>query len=364
MADYEPQGEAGDAFEFTGTWREYLPIALSNLALTIVTLGIYRFWAKARTRRYLWSRTRFIDDKLEWTGTGKEMFIGFLMVAAILFLPLFLLNLWFQSLLLKGQHVMAVVVFAGLYFLSVYLAGFAQFRALRYRLARTWWHGIRGGAQGKGFRYGFSALWKPLVGLVTLGLLVPWSMTSLWNDRWNAMSFGPTKFVSKARFQPVMKSYLLFYLTPFLLAGLGMALVMTTGGNFGGYIIYSEGSPMFRLILLLVVFIALNLLVGLIALAFYAAYFRTVVGALSLGKLQFGFEASTDDWIKLILGDVLLVICTLGIGYIFIAYRHWSFFVRHLSATGEIDLSELTQSRALGTREAEGFADAFDVGAI
>jgi uncharacterized membrane protein YjgN (DUF898 family) len=62
--------EGGTAFRFTGTWTEYLPIALTNLALTIVTLGIYRFWATARTRRYLWSRTRFADDTLEWTGTG------------------------------------------------------------------------------------------------------------------------------------------------------------------------------------------------------------------------------------------------------------------------------------------------------
>lgn len=71
MADYESMGGPGDAFEFTGTWRDYLPIALSNLALTIVTLGFYRFWAKARERRYLWSRTRFIDDKLEWTANYK-----------------------------------------------------------------------------------------------------------------------------------------------------------------------------------------------------------------------------------------------------------------------------------------------------
>jgi len=61
------------AIRFTGTWQESLPIALTNLLLTVVTLGIYRFWAKARERRYLWSRTEFIDDRLEWTGTGKEM---------------------------------------------------------------------------------------------------------------------------------------------------------------------------------------------------------------------------------------------------------------------------------------------------
>ena len=39
---------AGKAVIFTGTWREYLPIAATNVLLIIVTLGIYRFWATAR----------------------------------------------------------------------------------------------------------------------------------------------------------------------------------------------------------------------------------------------------------------------------------------------------------------------------
>jgi hypothetical protein len=38
--------------------------------------------------------------------------------------------------------------------------------------------------------------------------------------------------------------------------------------------------------------------------------------------------------------------------------------VRHLHIYGTIDLAELTQSTTHAPREAEGFADAFDVGAI
>jgi hypothetical protein len=38
--------------------------------------------------------------------------------------------------------------------------------------------------------------------------------------------------------------------------------------------------------------------------------------------------------------------------------------VRHLHIYGTIDTDDLTQSRTRAPREAEGFADAFDVGAI
>ena len=95
---------SGRAIEFTGNWREYLPIAATNALLIIATLGIYRFWATARQRRYLWSRTHVIDDSLEWTGTGKEMFIGFLIVLAIL-IPFFLfIQFLFPALIARGKE--------------------------------------------------------------------------------------------------------------------------------------------------------------------------------------------------------------------------------------------------------------------
>src|SRR6476619_5854183 len=97
MDSYKAWPAEGDdrTIRFTGNWREYLPIAATNALLIICTLGIYRFWASARQRRYLWSRTHFIDDQLEWTGTGREMFFGFLIVIAVL-APFFL---FFQFLL-------------------------------------------------------------------------------------------------------------------------------------------------------------------------------------------------------------------------------------------------------------------------
>ena len=67
----------GEVFDLFG-------IYMVNLLLTIVTLGIYRFWAKTRIRRYLWSHTEFLGDRFEYTGTGKELLIGFLIVFTFL----------------------------------------------------------------------------------------------------------------------------------------------------------------------------------------------------------------------------------------------------------------------------------------
>jgi hypothetical protein len=48
----------------------------------------------------------------------------------------------------------------------------------------------------------------------------------------------------------------------------------------------------------------------------------------------------------------------------FVGYRNWSFFIRHLEAYGEIDLDTLTQSETKTGTDAEGLASAFDIGAI
>ena len=123
--------------------------AATNVLLIIVTLGIYRFWATARQRRYLWSRTEVIGDRLEWTGTGKEMFIGFLIVMAVL-LPFFLfIQFLFPAMVARGKEGAAVGIIGLFYIGLIYLGGFARFRALRYRLSRSWWRGDRERTDGQ-----------------------------------------------------------------------------------------------------------------------------------------------------------------------------------------------------------------------
>jgi hypothetical protein len=105
-------------------------------------------------------------------------------------------------------------------------------------------------------------------------------------------------------------------------------------------------------------------LLAIVGLGFFAAYTRKVIGSLEMGGLQFEFTARSKDWLKLFLGHVGIVLVTLGLGFVFISYRNWSFFIRHLEAFGEVDLDGLTQSTSSAGTDAEGLASAFDIGAI
>ncbi|OAN63819.1 YjgN family protein [Sphingomonas sp. TDK1] len=363
----DEQAERG-AFEFYGSWREYAPIAFTNLLLTIVTLGLYSFWGRTRTRRYLWSQTRFIDDRLEWTGSGRELLFGYMLAMALVFVPIAFVNLAIGLLAMRGTAAGAAT--AALLFLLVYLfifalGGVAIFRALRYRLSRTYWHGIRGGSDAQGFRYGLSYLWRTMLGSAAFGLLVPWALVTLWNERWNAMSFGPYAFRSGASSDGLMRRYLLFYLMPVLL-GIGMValLVATMVMGVDPRIAPGHVAPLFLIAGVAILYLMFVVLFGLIALSFYAAYFRQGIGNLTLGHLEFEFTARTMDWLKLALGTIALVVCTLGIGSIFIGYRNWAFFVRHLRAYGTLELDRFTQSTTRAPGQGEGLFDSLDMGAF
>lgn len=353
------------AFAFNGNWREFAPIAFTNLLLCIVTLGIYTFWARTRERRYLWSNTRFIDDRLEWTGTGLELMIGYGLAIVLFGLPAAALQFGLQALVLRGYGGYAALSGITLYFLLLYLIGVAIFRALRYRLSRTYWRGIRGGSHDQGLGFGFSYVWRTLVGSLLAGLLIPWSMVSLWNKRWNAMSFGPMEFRSDARVGPIFGRFLLFYLSPIIFLILLGMLFFFGFASAPGALPPDPANLRFNVLVIGVLgYLLFFVVLGMIALVYYAAYFREVIGNLTLGDLSFDFTASTWDWLKLALGNLALVVLTLGIGQIFIGYRNWAFFIRHMQAYGEVRIDALTQSSTREPGQGEGLLDAFDVGAF
>lgn len=352
---------AGKAVIFTGTWREYLPIAATNVLLIIVTLGIYRFWATARQRRYLWSRTEVIGDRLEWSGTGKEMFIGFLIVVVVL-IPLFLfIEFLFPALLARGKMEAAFGIISLFYIGLIYLGGFARFRALRYRLSRSWWRGIRGGSNDPGWNYGGEYLGRVALSLMTFWIVWPWAATRLWSGRWNQMSFGDLAFHSELDAAGLKRRWAAVYLVP--IAALMVAGVIAALFGFASAASGNGQSPTITAIIV-GLFLLVYLIIPLMTLHWYAKFYRKAAESLSLGTLEFGFDARTRDWLKLFLGNIALAVVTLGFGLAYWGYRNWAFTVRHLHLYGNINVSELAQSSTSTPTEAEGFADAFDIGAI
>ncbi len=343
-------GEHARGIRFAGRWQDYLVIAVTNLLLTIVTLGIFRFWAKARERRFLWANTQIIDDELEWTGTGGEMFVGFLMVMGV-FLAWAALVMGGAALLGEWFLVVGAIAF---YIFILWGFGFAQFRALRYRLSRTYWRGIRGGSDSNGVGYGWTALGNNFVAGLTLGILTPRAIAENWNDRMRAMSFGPHMFDSNVDTVGLQWRWMMLYVVY-----IGFFVLMA---------IYSpepvEGAePTFEAMgIVPILFLFAGLAVVMVS--FWAMFFRKAAETFELGGLTAGFEVTTVEWFKFYARLVGLTIVTLGFGLLMWGYWRWQFVRGRLALYGEIDVTALSQSTTASPKDAEGFADAFDIGAF
>lgn len=78
------QGQPDQRFEFRGNAREYFRIWIVNVALGIVTLGIYSAWASVRTRRYFYANTWLAGSPFEYSAQPLPILRGRL-IAALLF---------------------------------------------------------------------------------------------------------------------------------------------------------------------------------------------------------------------------------------------------------------------------------------
>src|SRR4051812_703057 len=159
---------------FLGRDRDYWRLMIRGVMLLAVTLGIYRFWLTTDQRRFLWSNTEIFGQTLEYSGTARELLIGFLIAIAIL-VPLYgLIFLATLDLGLIGN--LAGVI--GFVLLSL-LGQYAVYRARRYRLTRTIYRGVRFHQTGSAWVFAFYAsLWWLLV-ILTLGLAYPWAQAGI-----------------------------------------------------------------------------------------------------------------------------------------------------------------------------------------
>ena len=153
-------------------------LGVVNGILKILTLGLYSFWAKTEVRRRLWSFTRFNGEPLEYTGTGKELFLGFLIVFGVVILPVTLSG-FAVALLFPGQKAALSIYQAAIYLGFFLLVGNAMYRAQRYRLSRTQWRGIRGALVGSPGRYGWTYFWTlaaPITVIAIMAGAIAWSI--------------------------------------------------------------------------------------------------------------------------------------------------------------------------------------------
>lgn len=354
-------------------------IAVTNFLLNLVTLWFYRFWAKTRVRRHIWSSVRINGEPLEYTSTGKELFFGFLVIMGVFFLPLALIGIGMAAYL--GPESPALTLFqVAVSVVLVTLYGFAIYRARRYRLSRTLWRGIRGALTGSSLAYSGKYFAALLLVPMTLGWSRPAMNLLLAEQMYNDMRFGNQPFTFRGRAGPL---YLQYAICWFLMAGIVLAIII--GGvslafsgaleQYGGLLdslLDAENRSAEATGLVVITFIA-----GVIVLFLAYQIISSIIWALYTARemnlfaqyttfpgVRFDFNATGWSLVTLWLGNLALIILTLGIAQPFVEQRVMRYFCDRLSVDGLVDFSAIRQSQAQLDKRGEGLIDALDLDAF
>jgi len=374
---------------YDGRLGELYGIFFVNLLLGIITLGIYRFWGRTRYRRYLWSHTGYDGDRFEYMGTGGELFRGFVIAMGILIL---LIGTAIGAAAALGhEHPgLVVAIVLPIYAILFVLFFAAHYTALRYRLTRTQWRGIRGGLSGSAINFALRSIGYGILSGLTIYQFVPFAAVRLWRYRLKNVFFGTAQASFEGHGRHLYPRYLgSFFLSiaAGILVGAIFFAVMhddirdvfakmhelsqqrPSGGSMtpdnGGQLPAEVQIAMNRISRAgIVAYLAWGLLAFLAFVLYWAFTIRYIAGGTSLAGLRFESTVTARRLAGLLIGNLLLMVVTIGFGYPIVLQRIWRFGAANFLIHGRLDGAVIEQSRLLAPRLGEGWLEVLDPGII
>ncbi len=297
----EAAGSQTQRLRFTADGWEYFRIWIVNVALTLLTLGIYSAWAKVRARRYLYGNVWLGDAAFDYTANPVAILRGRILLLVVL-VPVSL-----------AQRLSIVYYYAALLLLMP-LVPWVVVRARAFQLRNSMHRGIAFDFRAK---YWDAAVWYPLswaASIATLGLARPFTVQQ--RDRFlvTESRFGSTPFSFVGQVRPYYKMYVvtvvvlgLVYIGGVLGTVLLMAVMNLAGDPVPGT---AEFNP--------TLFFAGILTTAAAAALFVLAYLRTRLlsyrwSNTRLGESEFRLDLSFQTMLWLYASNAALIIATFGL---------------------------------------------------
>ncbi len=360
-----PQASAGEpvALTWVGNPWDLTGLSFINFMLSIVTLGIYSFWGKTEVRRKIWSSVRLQGEPFAYTGTGGELFLGFLFAFGVVFMPI--LALTFAAVFILGPESPFVdLINIPIYVIIFLFMGVAIYRARRYRLTRTLWRGIRGGMSGSPKSFAWLWIWTSLLVAVTAGWFAPQRAIEVQRRLHSETTFGDQSFSFTGDSGPLYPPFAVLWVGALLLyiAVIGSIIAAIGVGNLGDPA-NLETSPQQGVIIFAVVVLAF-LIWSILSSWYQAKKLVHFARCTSFDNARFTLNVTGFGLIGLFLTNLLITVFSLGILSPVAQARALKYFVDRMSIQGTIDFARITQSQAALGRGGEGLAQAFDVDAF
>jgi len=284
-----------NSLHFEGKGLELFKIRAVKFIVYIISLGLLHPWAKIKELKYLYSKSGFEGVDFSFEGNLKEYYKGYF-------------KLWITTLLLmifcvSGGLLVAYTsksLFANLIYiltvflisiLATYIMGLFINGTLVYRMKYTYWSGFNMNYSGKAREFAPLFLWNYALTYLTMGLFTPWLIANT-----------------------------LKYILPKIKMG-------NICFDFKG-----DGKKLFPIYLKGVIFTILTL--GIYGIWMFKYVFEYIVSNIVIKKenqeIDINSNANTLQVFELLVGNALILILTVGIGYSWVKVRTLRFVADHV----------------------------------
>ena len=351
-------------FEFQGNAKEYFRIWIVNIALTVLTFGIYSAWAKVRTHRYMYANTYLNGSNFEYNADPIRILVGRIIV--FVFYLLFILF---------GQQLMMFEAAAGIALFAFILSPWLIRQAVSFKLRNTSYRHVPFRYVGKTVDFYAFFLTHSLLNIFTLFLAFPFSYVRFKELVLRNSRYGQGEFSFNGKVQSVYEIYFsiigwmtLILITVAIIVSLISGLVMEGTGveNFLSSIglnIESGGdvSPVTNgMVTIFMVLIYLPLIFGQKGMsdAYFSNYVRNHT---TLENAPFRGEMNTFKLAWISISNVFVTILSLGLLYPWTQIRYLKYKLEQTSlACQDYDQFE-SYGYEQGTTVGEEMVDFFDI---
>lgn len=301
--------------------ESFLALSIRNFGLTLATLGFYSFWARAEARQQLHRAIRLDGKPLDYTGTGREGFVAFLIGASIMVCVVSLLLM----VLVQTSHAAAdtLVGFTGMRWQRLtislpllFLLGSVVYRKRKHNLRRTWCGAQNFDLVGHPWHYAFQHFWTAFLVPATLGWAAPWRASHLERRKIDEMRFGTTKFHAVGTVKPLYKAFAVLwfgggtaYTATMVLLGLTVGPELLASIAKGSIQPLKDAGSMGKMLLIL----GMGLTPVIAFLLFYrAAWIEHQVSSVGIGDMRLDLKLPKWRFAGLMVTNALIKIVSFG----------------------------------------------------
>jgi len=353
MTTLDSSDQPPASFGFSGKGGEYFRIWIVNIALTILTLGIYSAWAKVRRLKYFYQNTSLLGSHFDYHGDPKIILKGRVVAFALLLA---------YNLSFKASPTLGLITFALLAVVMPWLI----VRSLKFKLRNSSYRGLRfsfRGTTGEGY---FAYLFMPILAVFSLYLLAPLAHQNIKKYQHSRSWFGNTQF----SFDAGPGKFYLLYLKLLGLALLALivpiAIIVALKSHLAAFYSMPGITPEQRQgmgVLIGFGFIGIYLLLFVFIGPWFAARLQNLVwNHTRLGEHQLVSDVHARKMLWIMLTNLIGVILTLGLYKPFADIRLTRYRIENMGLIPHGDLDQVLADHEQDvSATGEGATDLFDI---